>query len=249
MRTGFQALGVLLLSQAVACGSSSGKSSAGAGGAGGGGAPGAPAPTSCSAEATHTGQATFYTSADGSGNCGFDKTPQDLMVGAMNAADYAGAAACGACARLDGPDGSVTVRIVDQCPDCAQGNIDLSPEAFDRIANRSAGRVPITWEYVPCDVSGPIVYRFKEGSNQWWTAVQIRNSRYRIAKFEYRKNGAYVEVHREDYNYFVEPNGMGPGPYTFRVTDVYGDALVDDGIVPKEATEVSGKAQFPDCAH
>jgi expansin (peptidoglycan-binding protein) len=204
-------------------------------------------PVACGAEAQHTGQATFYTTADGSGNCSFDKSPNDLMIGAMNATDYAGAAACGACAHLVGPNGELTIRIVDQCPDCATGNIDLSPEAFDKIAVRSQGRVPITWTYVACDVTGPVTYRFKEGSNQWWTAVQVRHHLYRITKFEVQKSGAFVDVPRQDYNYFVDGNGMGPGPYTFRVTDVYGSSIVDTGVALKVAQEVSGASNFPPC--
>jgi expansin (peptidoglycan-binding protein) len=238
-------------------GGADGKAGAGKGGAGGrtsaggtrsgaGGMGAAPSAT-CSAEPKHTGQATYYTSADGSGNCSFDPTPNDLMIGAMNATDYAGSAVCGGCVRLDGPNGSITIRIVDQCPECPKGNIDLSPQAFDHIAARSAGRVPISWEYTACDVSGPLVYRFKEGSSQYWTAVQVRNHRFRIAKFEYQKGGQFVAVPREDYNYFVEASGMGTGPYTFRLTDVYGNAVTDSGIAFEEAAEVSGKAELPVC--
>src|SRR5688572_22311008 len=40
--------------------------------------------TSSGGGAIHTGEATYYTEADGGGNCSFDPTPQDLMVGAMN---------------------------------------------------------------------------------------------------------------------------------------------------------------------
>jgi expansin (peptidoglycan-binding protein) len=201
----------------------------------------------CSGETTHQGQATFYTTADGTGNCSFDASPNDLMIGAMNATDYAGAAACGGCIHLQGPNGAIDIRIVDQCPECPQGNIDLSPEAFDGIAERSAGRVSITWEYVGCPETGPLAYRFKEGSSQYWTGVQVRNHRYRISKFEYQKNGAFVEVPRQDYNYFVDGNGMGPGPYTFRVTDVYGTTVTDSNIPLKVAQVVSGTAQFPVC--
>jgi len=204
----------------------------------------------CTPESTNQGEATFYTFADGSGNCSFDATPNDLLVGAMNATDYADSAACGACAAIDGPDGSVTVRIVDQCPECPKGNIDLSPEAFDHLAQRSLGRVPIKWKYVPCSFSTPstpLSYRFKEGSSQYWTAVQVRNHRYRIATFEYLKDGAYVRVARESYNYFVEPHGMGVGPYTFRTTDVYGQVVIDANIAFADATVVPGKGQFPAC--
>ncbi len=166
----------------------------------------------------------------------------------MNHTDYQDSGACGTCAKINGPDGEVTVRIVDRCPECPAGDIDLSPEAFEKIAQLSKGRVPISWQYVPCNVGGPIVYRFKEGSNQWWTAVQLRNHRHGIAKLEYEAaGGGFVEVTRLDYNYFVEASGMGPGPYTFRVTDVYGNILTDTGIQHVEAGEVSGAAQFPAC--
>lgn len=221
---------------------------AAAGGTGAGGATGGSGGgTACGGEPTHTGEATYYDFADGSGNCSFDPSPGDLMVGAMNHTDYGASAACGACARIDGPNGTVTVRIVDRCPECPKGDIDLSPQAFEKLAELPKGRVAISWQYVPCSVSGPIRYRFKEGSNQWWTAVQLRNHRHAIAKLEVKKGGAYVEVPRLDYNYFVDESGMGPGPYEFRVTDVYGATLVDTGIAHAEAQEVAGAAQFPAC--
>src|SRR5688500_431718 len=90
--------------------------------------------TPCAGAEPHEGEATYYDFADGSGNCGFPATPEDLMVAAMNHTDYAGSAACGACVRAVGPNGSVDVRIVDRCPECPAGDIDLSPEAFERIA-------------------------------------------------------------------------------------------------------------------
>lgn len=195
-----------------------------------------------------TGEATYYDFADGSGNCSFPATPDDLMVGAMNHTDYAESAVCGACVSIDGPLGSVTVRIVDQCPECPEGDIDLSPEAFENIAELSAGRVPISWSYVPCDVGGPIVYHFKDGSNPYWTAVQIRNHVTPIARVEAADaGGSFFELGRADYNYFIAESGLGDGPYTFRVTDVLGETLEDVGIALAPEEEVAGSAQFTGC--
>jgi expansin (peptidoglycan-binding protein) len=192
-----------------------------------------------------TGEGTFY-AATGAGNCSFDASPDNLMVAAMNNTDYANAQMCGAYIEITGPLGVVVVRIVDRCPECAPGDVDLSREAFALIANPADGRVPISWRIISPELGGPIVYHFKDGSNRWWTAVQIRNHRNPIATFEYLDdNGQFQDVPRELYNYFVDASGMGPGPYTFRVTDIYGHTLTDSGIPLLDNASASGSQQFP----
>jgi len=194
----------------------------------------------------HQGIATYY-SATGEGACSFDPSPDDLMVAAMNAEEYKNAAVCGAYVQVSGPQGAITVRIVDLCPECKVGHLDLSQEAFGRIADLPQGVVPINWQVVSPALNGPIRYHFKDGSNPWWTAVQIRNHRNPIAKLEYfATGGQWVPVPRTSYNYFVQTNpGMGPGPYTFRVTDSYGNLLVDTGLPHVENGSVNGVSQFP----
>ncbi|MEZ4641438.1 MAG: expansin EXLX1 family cellulose-binding protein [Chloroflexota bacterium] len=106
--------------------------------------------------------------------------------------------------------------------------------------------MPITWQLVSYPVDGPIVYHFKEGSNQWWTAVQIRNHRNPIMRVEWRDGGGvYHDIPRVSYNYFVANSGLGPGPYTFRVTDYFGNTLVDSGVPHIENGDVAGSGQFP----
>jgi len=193
-----------------------------------------------------SGDGTYY-NADGTGNCSFDASPDDLLVAAMNAVDYHTAAPCGACLAVTGPHGSVTVRVVDQCPECRHGDLDLSPQAFQRLSPLAAGRIPITWHEVACDVSGPIAYHFKDGANAYWTAIQLRNHRYPIAKLEAMQGGAYVEVPRVDYNYFVQASGLGPGPYSLRVTDTRGHAIEDASIALGDSITRAGSQQFPAC--
>jgi expansin (peptidoglycan-binding protein) len=194
----------------------------------------------------HQGIATYY-DATGAGACSFDPSPGDLMVAAMNAEEFANSAVCGSYIQVTGPKGTVTIRIVDLCPECHAGHLDLSREAFALIADLPQGRVPITWQVVSPALTGPIAYHFKEGSNQWWTAVQVRNHRNPIATFEYLADGGqWVSVPRVSYNYFVQTEpGMGPGPYSFRVTDIYGNGLQDSGIPFQESGTVNGAAQFP----
>ena len=202
---------------------------------------------SCSAiPADETGDGTYY-NADGTGNCGFDASPNDLLVAAMNAVDYNNAAWCGACLAVTGPNGSVTVRVVDQCPECKAGDLDLSPQAFQLLSPLAAGRIKITWHEVACDVSGPVAYHFKDGANAYWTAIQMRNHRYPIAKLEAMQGTAYDEVPRVDYNYFVQASGLGAGPYMLRVTDTRGHVLDDTGVMLGDNITENGAAQFPQC--
>jgi len=193
----------------------------------------------------HDGIATYYY-ATGNGACLFGESPGDLMVTALNAEEYDNANWCGAYVHVVGPSGEVTVRIVDLCPECEAGHLDLSLEAFAEIAPVHLGRVDIEWQVISPNLSGPIAYHFKDGSNQWWTAVQIRNHRNPIATLEYWNGSGWVNVPRTSYNYFVQTNpGMGPGPYTFRVTDHYGNVLTDSGIPHIELGTVQGSGQFP----
>jgi expansin (peptidoglycan-binding protein) len=191
----------------------------------------------------HSGQATYY-AATGGGNCMFGPSPNDLMVCAMNNTEYDSSSVCGASIRVKGRLGEITVRIVDRCPECPVGNIDLSKEAFAKIDDTIRGRVPVTWWYVESPVTGPIQYRVKTGSNAWWIGIQILNHRTPIVKLEALYNGAWVNIPRTNYNYFVYASGLGPGPFTLRVTDFYGQQLVDANIPLSPDVKISGQANF-----
>jgi expansin (peptidoglycan-binding protein) len=196
------------------------------------------------------GIATFY-DADGSGNCSFDKSPGDLDVVAMALPEYNDSAACGACLEVTGPKGAVTVRVTDSCPGCegSKVNLDLSAQAFAKIADPEQGRISVSYQLVSCATAGNVAYRFKDGSSKYWTAIQIRNHRVPIASVEYRsKSGSWVEMGREDYNYFIEAKGVGDLPaagLALRVTASDGQILEDTlkGGVQAETT-VTGTKQF-----
>jgi expansin len=213
---------------------------------GGGGGPPGDALSPCEAVEVRTGEATYY-DADGGGACSFDPTPGDLMVAAINAPEFAGSAACGVCVAVAGPRGAVTVRIVDLCPGCGEGHLDLSAEAFAQIADPAAGRVAITWRPVPCAVDGPVRYRWKEGTNPWWAAIQVRDHRHAIVSLDARPaGGAWRTLPREPYNYFVAADGLGDGAIDVRITDSEGES-VEDAIALGDAVEVAGAAQLPGC--
>jgi expansin len=198
-------------------------------------------------ETVYTGDATYY-DYQGGGNCSFPNPYSDLPSAALNAPQYKNADLCGACAEVTGPRGKFLVSIEDQCPECQYGDLDFEKDAFPLIADHVVGRLKITWKIVGCPVSGPVVLHFKKGSHQWWSAVQVRNSRFPVKKFEYKtSSGAFKEIPRENYNYFIEASGMGPGPYHFRITDILGQVIEAKNIAFAEDQDVAGQEQFPDC--
>ena len=192
----------------------------------------------------HSGEATYYR-ATGKGNCSFDAS-DDLMVVAINTTDYATAALCGAHIAVNGPEGAVTVRVVDRCPGCKQGGLDLSRQAFERIATADKGRVPVTWQIVEGPISGPVVYHYMDGTTRYWTAIQVRNHRWPVTKLEIMPKGTteWLSVERRAYNYFVLPKPIAAGAIRVRVTAVTGEVLQDELPEPSGGLLVQGHAQF-----
>ncbi|KAJ1929970.1 hypothetical protein IWQ60_000699 [Tieghemiomyces parasiticus] len=100
-----------------------------------------------------TGEGTYYSPSVGLGACGLQNSDSDF-VAALNAPQFGSPAnpnsnpLCGKKALVKGPKGSVTVTIVDKCPPCKSGDLDLSVGAFDQIADQAEGRVPISWSWV-----------------------------------------------------------------------------------------------------
>lgn len=193
--------------------------------------------------AVREGVITYY-EATGAGACSFDPS-DDLDVAALNAEEWAGSANCGVCVDVRGPDGSVRVRIVDLCPECLAGHLDLSASAFAKVARPELGRVDVEWELTSCDVAGPMRYKYKDGSNEWWTAVQIRNHRVPIAAVAFSVDGeTFVDLERTDYNYFLTESGFGAAPVVLRITGSNGEVVEEELPAVQDSLEIAGTKQF-----
>lgn len=195
------------------------------------------------------GVATYY-AADGGGNCSFAPS-SDLLVTAVAAPDWAGSAQCGRCLEVWGPEGRIVVRVVDQCPECAAGHLDLSASAFDLIADPVQGIVPVSFRSIDCPVTGNVTVHQKDGVNVWWFAVQVRNARYGIASIELRENGSAIwqAMARQDYNYFLLTSGPGLAfPVALRITDVHLHQIVENVVTVIPDGDTPGAHQLPRCS-
>ncbi|MEU6073421.1 expansin EXLX1 family cellulose-binding protein [Micromonospora sp. NPDC047074] len=192
-----------------------------------------PAAAPPAAGVVHKGKATFYDSKGAGGNCSYPSAPANRLYVALGPAEYATGAACGGHLDVTGPKGTVRVLVMDQCPECPAGHLDLSREAFARIADPVQGVVPVSYRVVvDPPLSGPLTFRMKEGSSQWWFAVQVAGHGNPLRAVEVRQAGAggWRQATREEYNYWLVASGAGPGPYEIRVIDSRGHRVVATGV-------------------
>ncbi len=169
----------------------------------------------------------------------------DLMV-AINPDDYAGSEACGACMEVTGPLGTVTVKVTQNCASaCAPGEIELSEEAFSRIADVSEGHAPVSWRLVSCTVTGNLAFHYEPESTEWWVSVQVRNHAVPIATLELQQSdGTWLALPRQMSNTFEAADHPGPGPFTFRITSIDDQVIVEPDVPLRPGELVQGTQQF-----
>lgn len=167
------------------------------------------------------------------------------MVAAMNTTDYESSKACGAYVLVRAASGaSVTVRIVNECPSpCAPGQLDLSAQAFAKLAAPSAGRIAVTWSLLSPGTSDTISIRYKTGSSRYWCGIQVIGHRNPMARLEVSAGGSWRQLPRTDYNYFLSEDGSGCGG-SIRITDIYGERLTISGIAVQPNVVQPTRVQF-----
>lgn len=212
-------------------------------------------PASAAYDDLHKSYATYTGSGYSGGAALLDPIPSDMEITALNPTDYnysgVQAALAGAYLEVQGPKGKTVVYVTDLYPEGAPGALDLSPNAFAKIGDMSAGKIDIQWKVVKAPIQGNVTYRIKEGSSQWWAAIQVRNHKYPVLKMEVCKSGTWVNLEKMPYNHFVSTQQLGTAPLKVRITDIRGKTVTDTipGL-PEHGTSsaymVPGNVQFPD---
>ncbi|CAF1594749.1 unnamed protein product [Didymodactylos carnosus] len=106
---------------------------------------------------TFSGEATHYSVSVGYTACGTLHGDHEMLA-ALNAAQFDPHTPsgnpnkntlCQRQAQVTGPQGNVVVRIVDKCPGCRYGDLDLSEAAFRQaVGPLGIGRAKISWKWV-----------------------------------------------------------------------------------------------------
>lgn len=175
---------------------------------------------------TVPGEAVFYQPASSGGRCSIASLARDGLYASLPRSRYGDGTLCGAYLDVTGPLGTVRAEIVDMCPGCSDGQLDLSAAAFARIQQPSRGTARVTWQVArdPA-LPGPIAVRVGPGSTASELALQVLNHGNPLAAVTI--NGRPAMPRADGYWIGV---GEGPGPFRVQVTDTEGHTAVLTGI-------------------
>lgn len=209
------------------------------------------AQVACDGKVSGAGFATTYTYLPGNGACTFTDDDEPLLA-AVNAPQWAGSDFCGRWVRVTGPGGTADVRVVDLCPECLEGDLDLNTAAFQAVTGQTSGRIAITWETIEAPGVGNAGIHVVDTSNPWYVQAQPVDHRYGVAQLELILDQVAYVLPRETNNRFTISSGLGvplplASPLTFRATDVHGQQITLDGIELLAGATTITSAQFPKC--
>ena len=199
----------------------------------------------------YQGRATFFDAANpagGLGNSGLDVPTADRLqqVVAINNIQWNGSEASGAFLEVSGPkqrEGAapIIVQVNDQLVERADG-MDMSAQAFERVADPIAGIVNIDYQVVgPADdyvtayghrIGDGIVVEGIADSNPYYPTLRLNNHRYPVESVELiESDGNLVEFERGSDNRFVlDETSAINGAQDLLVTDIFGQQVTLDNI-------------------
>ncbi|GBG89929.1 hypothetical protein CBR_g49779 [Chara braunii] len=198
-----------------------------------------------------TGRATFYGAPDGSGldggNCGFGPLANSYgrYVAAISISLYQNGKGCGGCYEVKCVDSqwctgkSVIISATDQCPDGGycdnnQAHFDMSHPAFEMIAQKIAGVIPVSWRRVPCVRTGPI--QFVINGNPFWFTIMPKNvaGAGDVKSVEVQIGGRWVPmIQLWGQNWLLSGMGQVNGAISVRVTTLLtGEVITVPNVIP-----------------
>lgn len=138
------------------------------------------------------------------------------------------------------------LQIVDKCPECDKGHLDLFQDAFAALDSPSKGIIDTSYNFVPCPkVSGPLTIHTKSGVSQYWFSAQVVNANRRTSKLEVSTDGkSWKAATRTEYNFFEIPSGVGASKASIRVTSEDGKSVVVKDVPMQADVSTKGPSNY-----
>ncbi|KAM3083290.1 hypothetical protein ACMFMG_003945 [Clarireedia jacksonii] len=121
-------------------------------------------------------------------------------------------------------------------------HLDMSPDMFSQLADKSLGEIDIQWAHVPCPITTPLQIAMHGGSSQYWFAATVENAILRTASMEVSSDSGatWKPTTRNINNFFEFPSSGGTGTKTawVRVTSETGSQVIvkDVDMTSKKVT-------------
>ncbi|KAH8164652.1 hypothetical protein CIB48_g3573 [Xylaria polymorpha] len=202
------------------------------------------------ASAAITGTSTFYGGNLQGGACSFSTytLPAGVYGTAYSGSAWNSAEKCGACIRVTAGGNSLIAMIVDKCPECDEGHLDLFENAFHTLSPSATGLLATSYDFVECPISSPLILHTKTGVSVWWFSIQVVNATEAVAKLEVSTNGGstWTSLMRQDYNFFEYSSGFGTNnpTVTVRVTSESGKTVVVKNVSAAPDVQIMAGSNF-----
>eukprot|EP01133_Synstelium_polycarpum_P008438 gene8438-9925_t len=205
-------------------------------------------------------KATYYDTPE-NGKCGYldllGRTgPGTEVIVAVSSFWFNNSYSCGTCLRVQHRNGiSVDFMITDICPECISNHLDFYTKGFELFQPnwRQLGQIAmgdIQFTQIPCQVTGNVQVKIKDGANLWWRSFLVFNHRVGLASvelFDHRINN-YIQLGRTEYNYWTcygDYAKVYEQDYKLRITSVLGDVITTTiPVSAKELDIINTNSQF-----
>ncbi|EON99733.1 putative extracellular cellulase protein [Phaeoacremonium minimum UCRPA7] len=136
--------------------------------------------------------------------------------------------------------------IVDQCPECDEGHLDLFQNAFAELGDISAGIISTSYTFVPCGITSPLVLHNKSGTSAYWFSMQVVNANEPVEKLEVSTDGGatWQGTTRAEYNFFENSSGFGTTSVNVRVTSTGGKVITVNDVTVASDSQVTAGSNF-----
>ncbi|KAI0543395.1 carbohydrate-binding module family 63 protein [Xylaria curta] len=195
-----------------------------------------------------TGTSTFYGGNLNGGTCSFSTytLPSGVFGTAFSGLAWNSAAQCGACIEVTANGKSITAMIVDKCPECDAGHLDLFQNAFNVLSPSSTDPLSTSYTFVKCPISSPLILHNKSGTSPYWFSMQVVNANEAVSKLEVSTDGGstWKSTTRQDYNFFENSSGFGTDTVAVRVTSQSGSTVVVKNVSVASDSQVTAGSNF-----
>lgn len=193
--------------------------------------------------AQHNGEGTAYSDAvpDATGfACARREIPKKAqrMFAAINSDMWDNGENCGKCVQVWCVDSFCkkrfepkTLMVMDKCPECGPGDLDLSIPAYEEVTGIWPHRLKFEWKFVDCvdefDYGEKIRMDLKAGPNQWWRAFYFSMNKQRLANVTLDGR----PLSKAEFGFWNDWNVLGKAPHKLVLTSEDGQTLeasVDD---------------------